>query len=194
MNIIKGVWNRIVFLPIKLRLKKCGSRVLFESAFKVEGAKYISVGNNFRSKARFHIAAIDYHNGCRFQPKIIIGNNVSINYDVHIACINKISIGNGSLIASKVFITDHFHGDTSEETLRIPPSDRKLISKGAVIIEENVWVGEGAAIMPGVTIGANSIIGANAVVTKSIPSNSIAVGVPAKCIRNNNSKEIENEN
>jgi acetyltransferase-like isoleucine patch superfamily enzyme len=67
--------------------------------------------------------------------------------------------------------------------LSIPPSERKLISKGPVIIGDNVWVGEGVAILPNVTIGRNCIIGTNSVVTKSIPENSVAAGIPAKVIK-----------
>jgi acetyltransferase-like isoleucine patch superfamily enzyme len=184
MRIIKGIWNRIVFFSLKIRLKSCGSQTLFEPEFEVEGAKFITIGSKVRSKSRFHLAAINYHNGVRFEPSIVIHDNVSINYDVHIAAINKVIIGKSSLIASKVFITDHFHGDTTYDSLNIPPSERTLFSKGPVIIGENVWIGEGAAIMPGVTIGNNSIIGANSVVTKSIPAFSVACGVPARIIKN----------
>ncbi|MBQ8133030.1 MAG: acyltransferase [Clostridia bacterium] len=183
MNVIRGIWNRILFLPTKFRLKKCGTKVLFESTFEVEGAKYITIGNNFRSKPRFHIAAIEVHNGLHFSPDIIIGNNVSINYDVHIACIDRIEIGDGTLLASKVFITDHNHGDTDIQTLKIPPQDRKLISKGPVVIGKNVWIGENVCIMPGVVIGDNCIIGANSVVTNSIPAYTVSAGVPAKIIK-----------
>lgn len=184
MNLIKGILNRIIFFGTKLKLKKCGKYVLFESLYEVEGEKYISVGSNVRTKSRFHIAAIDNHNGYKFIPEINIGSNVSINYDVHIACINKIDIGDGTLLASKIFITDHFHGNTDIESMKIPPSKRKLSSKGPVIIGRNVWIGEGAVIMPGVTIGDNSIIGANSVVTSSVPEFSIAAGVPAVIIKN----------
>jgi acetyltransferase-like isoleucine patch superfamily enzyme len=87
------------------------------------------------------------------------------------------------LLASKVFITDHYHGGIDSESIKIPPSTRIVQSKGPVIIEDNVWIGQGVAIMPDVTIGKNSIIGANAVVTKSFPPNSIIGGVPARLIK-----------
>ena len=183
MNIVKGSYNRIRFYFTKLKLKDCGKSTLFESPYEIEGAKYISVGSNVRVKPRFHIAAIDNHNGLTFNPTIIIGNGVSINYDVHIACIDRVEIGDGALLGSKIFITDHFHGDTNLESLSIPPSQRPLTSKGPVVIGKNVWIGEGVAIMPGVTIGDNSIIGANSVVTKDIPGFSIAVGAPARIIK-----------
>ena len=185
MNIIKGSWNRIWFLPVRLRLKRCGKGTFFESFFNIEGAGFISLGSHVRAKPRLHIAAISRHNNKSYSPEIVIGNDVSINYDVHIASINKIVIGDGTLIASKVFITDHMHGQAdSKEALELPPSSRPLHSKGPVIIENNVWVGEGCCILPGVRIGRNSIIGANAVVTKDVPAYSVVGGVPAEIIRN----------
>lgn len=163
---------------------------MLEFSFEIEGAKYISLGNNIRTKPRFHLAAIDKHNGIKFNPEIKIGDNVSINYDVHIACVDMVEIGEGSLLGSKVFITDHFHGDSTFESMCIPPSKRSLTSKGRVIIEKNVWIGEGVVIMPGVIIGNNSVIGANAVVTRNIPAFSVAVGNPAKVIKR---YEMEND-
>ena len=99
--------------------------------------------------------------------------------DVHIGCIDEVRIGNNVLMASRIYISDHFHGNTSIETLKLAPLERPLISKGPVIIEDNVWIGEGVCIMPGVKVGRNAVIGANAVVTKDVPPYSIAVGIPA---------------
>ncbi|WP_317633791.1 acyltransferase [Perspicuibacillus lycopersici] len=180
---LKAIKNRIVFYPRKLKFRKCGTRVIFESPFVLSGESYITAGDNIRTKPRLQLEAIDSLGNDKFTPEIMIGDDVSINYDVHIACINKVVIGKGVLIASKVFITDHGHGDTCIETLQIPPSKRKLYSKGPVIIEENVWIGEGVAVMAGVTIGKNSVIGANSVVTKDIPPFSVAVGTPARVIQ-----------
>ena len=87
------------------------------------------------------------------------------------------------MFASRIFITDHDHGDTKFESLDIPPKYRPLKSKGPVVIKKNVWVGEGAAILSGVTIGQNSIICTNAVVTKDVPPNSVVGGIPAKIIK-----------
>jgi acetyltransferase-like isoleucine patch superfamily enzyme len=87
------------------------------------------------------------------------------------------------LIASKVYISDHFHGNVTAEELDIAPVKRKLFSKGPVIIGDNVWIGEGVVIMPGVEIGNSCIIGANAVVTKSFPKDSVIGGNPARLIK-----------
>jgi acetyltransferase-like isoleucine patch superfamily enzyme len=118
-----------------------------------------------------------------FNPEISIGDGVIMNTDVHIGCINKIVIGNNVLFASRIYITDHSHGEITKEALSLPPSLRPLRTKGPVIIKNNVWIGEGVAILPGVTIGENSIIGANSVVTKCFPNNCVLAGNPAKVLK-----------
>lgn len=68
--------------------------------------------------------------------------------------------------------------------LDIQPNLRPLVSKGPIIIEENVWIGEMVCILGGVHIGKGSIIGAGSVVTKNIPPYSLACGIPAKVVKN----------
>lgn len=175
--------NEFISGWVKRSFKSCGSNFRAANPMYLLGARYITIGANFSCFANLRLEAFDYHNGHNYTPHIKIGDNVSMNYDCHIGCVNKIFIGNGVLLASKVFITDHFHGEIDLKNLEIPPSERKVHSKGPVIIEDNVWIGEGVAIMPNITIGKNSIIGANSVVTKSFPENSVIAGVPAKLIK-----------
>lgn len=146
------------------------------------GGEFVTIGDNFTCGKRFRLNAYDKFDKQVFAPEIVFGNDININDDCHIACIEKIHIGNNVLIAGKVFISDHFHGNTSLENLNIAPSHRNLITKGGIYIEDDVWIGEGVAIFPGVRIGRGSVIGANSVVTKSLPAFSIAVGAPAKRI------------
>lgn len=117
------------------------------------------------------------------KPKLIIGNNVNIQSDCHIGCINEVIIEDGVLMASFVFISDHSHGQSIYSEMEIPPIERPLHSKGPIHICKNVWIGEKVSVLPNVTIGEGSIIGANSVVTKDIPPFSIACGVPAKVIK-----------
>ena len=167
----------------KIQLKKTGNNIVFKYPLYLYGGKNIIIGDNFNSGYRFQLEAHKEHLGFYFNPQILIGNNVSINHDCHIGAINRIVIGDNVLIASKVFITDHSHGEITDEGIQLPPSKRKLFSKGPVYIGKGVWIGEGVAILPNVTIGENSIIGANSVITKDIPKNSVVGGNPARIIK-----------
>lgn len=171
---------------LKPHFKYVGINFYIEPAAEILGFKYISIGDNFTAFKRLRLEAYDFHNGQTFRPQLIIKANVSINYDCHIGCINRIEIGNNVLIGSKVFITDHSHGDITKNALDLPPAKRDLISKGPIIIGNNVWIGENVSILPNVTLGDGCIVGANSVVTKDFPKNSVLAGVPAKCIKSLN--------
>jgi acetyltransferase-like isoleucine patch superfamily enzyme len=149
----------------------------------IVGGKYISIGNRCTIGKRTVLSAWDKYASDTFMPEIIIGNNVAIGDDSHITAINKIEIGNFVLIGKKITITDNAHGKSDFELLSLPPAVRPLYSEGPVIIEDGVWIGDKATILPNVRIGRNAIIGANAVVTRDIPANSVAVGIPAKVIK-----------
>lgn len=165
------------------KFARVGKSPLIMRKIKVHGGEHITVGDNFYCYAGLRIETYARHNGERFSPQIVIGDNVSINPDCHIAAINRVELHDGVLLASRVFITDHFHGDTTAQSLAIPPQERRLTSKGAVVVKQNAWLGEGVAVMPGVTIGRNAVVGANSVVTGDIPDNAVAAGVPARVIK-----------
>ena len=112
-----------------------------------------------------------------------IGDNCMLGDRNHITCCNEITIGKNLRTGSDVLISDNSHGDPANIAERLlHPNKRSLYSKGSITIGDNVWIGEKAAVLAGVTIGNGAIIGANAVVTHDVPENAIAVGCPAKII------------
>ena len=108
-----------------------------------------------------------------------IGAHTFINHDCSFLDLGGITIDEGVLIAPKVTISSEGHP--------IAIGNRQSLSVTHVHICRNVWIGAGAVITPGVTIGENSIVAAGAVVTKDVPANVVVAGVPAKII-----KELEN--
>ncbi|HHQ4513889.1 TPA: acyltransferase [Aeromonas hydrophila] len=115
--------------------------------------------------------------------EIIISKNVSISQSVHIASCYKVVIEEGVLIGSNVHITDHNHGFGIEEEKILDPKNRKLVVKGMTIIGKKVWIADNVRILSGVSIGDGAVIGANAVVTKSVPPYTVVAGVPAREIK-----------
>ncbi|WDF59116.1 acyltransferase [Flavobacterium sp. KACC 22758] len=183
LTLIKLRGNQIYSIWISNDFKKVGENFNVKSPLYLTGGNNIVIGNNVNFDQRLRLDAIEQFADDKFTPVICIGDNVSIQKDCHIGAINQIIIGNNVLLASKVYISDHFHGEINLEAIQLPPAKRKLYTKGSVVIENNVWLGEGVVVLPGVRIGENSIVGANAVVTKSIPKNCVAGGNPAKIIR-----------
>lgn len=132
-------------------------------------ALFGAVGQVFEVKPPFRC---DY--GCHIYAK----ENLYINYDCIILDCNQVFIGNNVLLAPKVQIYTAYH-PLDAETRR---SGWEMAAP--ITIGDDVWVGGGTIICPGVTIGNNTTIGAGSVVTKDIPANVVAAGNPCRVIRN----------
>jgi acetyltransferase-like isoleucine patch superfamily enzyme len=172
--------NETAQAAFKSAVPHLGSDSCVTHPFYLKNPKYFHIGNGFCAQPGLRIEAWDQFIEEKFQPIIKIGNRVGLNWNVHIGAINRIEIGDDVLVGSNVLITDHAHG--SAEGAILKPIDRPLKSKGPVVIEANVWIGEGVCILPGVHIGKGAIIGANAVVTCNIPAGAVVGGVPARPI------------
>ncbi len=140
----------------------------------------IKIGNNVRIANDSRISL--YLSSCEI-PKVIIHDNVYCGSNISIITASKVEIFENVLMASYITILGENHSQDPENPL--PYGKQGLIAK-PVTIREGVWIGEKVAIMPGVTIGEKSVIGTSSVVTKDIPAYSIAVGNPAKVIKQYN--------
>ena len=109
-----------------------------------------------------------------------LGNNSSLEQFAHITCGESIVIGDNLMASANVMITDIDHGIDPEDAL---PYNKQGLRTRPVKIGNNVFIGMGSFIMPGVTIGNNVVIGANSVVNKDIPNDVMVAGSPARPIK-----------
>ena len=177
-NIIYTMWIRNFLGQIGEN-----SSIAYPCSLQGGGQKRIKIGNNTQIQSYSILGCWENYRDQKFSPTITIGDNCSIGEYGHITACNNITIGNGLLTGHYVYIGDNAHGGLSIEEANIPPIGRQLISKGEVVIGNNVWIGDKVTVLGGVTIGDNVIIGANSVVTHDVPSNCMAAGIPAKVVK-----------
>ena len=184
IELFRNLKNKLIWNCYNTKFKRVGNNTICCKYPQIYGAEYIEIGNNFKGGDNLRLECMDsYRNsGKQYTPELIIGNNVTFTSDTQISCIDKVVIGDNCLFGRYVYISDNTHGTSDYSDLVIPPLERELSSKGPVIIGKNVWIGRCSTILSGVTIGDNAIIGANSVVNKDVPANSIVAGVPAKII------------
>lgn len=115
---------------------------------------------------------------------IKIGNNSGIGINARVA--GPLEIGNDVMIAPNVFIITQNHKISDLDV----PMRLQTAPKEKVTICDDVWIGANAVILPGVTVGKGSVVGAGAIVTKDVPEYAIVGGNPAKVIKYRNGKEI----
>lgn len=181
---IDKVWRTIYAGYCSSRLKRLGKDTVIEPyLLGLAGGKYISIGENCYIDKSVQISAWDSYQGQNFVPEIIVGDNCGIGAYSHISAINSIHIGNNVRMGKSILITDNAHGASRRDYLDISPRLRPLVSKGPIVIEDNVWIGEKSSIMPAVRIGRGAIIAANSVVTHDVEPYSVVGGNPAKLIK-----------
>lgn len=156
-----------------------GENSYLERGLRLWNTKFISIGSDVVIRRMSTLSTWDTYYGKNYIPRIEIGDGCSIGEFFNISCTNEIVLGKNVLIGRWVTIIDHSHGDFQEIQLSIPPAERELISKGRIVIEDNVWIGDKATICPNVHIHKGAIIGANSVVTKDVEAYTIVAGCPA---------------
>lgn len=190
MNIRKII-NSMRAYPKKRKFQKnciCGENLVVSRTANIfvnpslPPRKNVVIGDNCDIKAVLNA----YGDG-----KITIGNNCYTGYKTYIGAMESITIGNDVIISSDVRIFDNNNHPTSPKMRReMSHSDFygdlwtwKHAEHKPVTICDNVWIGEYAAILKGVTVGKGSIVASHSVVTKDVPEYSIVAGNPAKVVK-----------
>lgn len=161
------------YVWLRLRYRNLGVGVFF-----VDRGADIIIGSRARISFGHGLRCMRDFTG-HFYGHVSIGDGVFFNRGCHVVAHEALSIGNHCLFGEMVSIHDdnHIPGRGSE------PIASRGLRTAPITIGDNVWVGAKATILAGVSIGDNAVIGANAVVTRDVPANSIAVGIPARVVR-----------
>ena len=146
---------------------------------KIQGHEHISIGRQTYIHKFVWLGAYKIEDT---SPELVISDGVCIGNFNHITCVKKVVIGKNVLTADRVYISDNLHKFSNPN---IPILQQGIFVKNEVKIGEGSWIGENVCII-GASVGKNSIIGANSVVTNDIPDYSIAVGAPARVIKKYN--------
>jgi acetyltransferase-like isoleucine patch superfamily enzyme len=147
--------------------------VYIESGFMIEGANRVALepGVVVQRRSVFTITP---------DGRLMIGAGSRIGSDAVIAVAREVTLGRDVLIAARCYISDHGH--------RFTDAGRPVMHQGAdvprpVHIGDGSWLGINVCILPGVTLGKNCVVGANSVVTQSVPDGAVVAGVPARVLR-----------
>ena len=194
-RVFEGFKTRLSTFFCKMQLGSVGigTRIRPHCLLKGDGLKNVKIGNGcyIDTSNVIECSARLKKDGKDVTPVLTIGNRCNFGEYNHITAVNRIVIGDNLLTGRFVLITDNSHGLFEMVELNKHPSHRQVVSKGEVVIGDNVWLGDKVSILPGVHIGDGCIIGANSVVTHDVPNYSIAAGNPAKVIKkiDNSSKK-----
>ena len=159
------------------RLHSLGRRSALGRCLELNNPRAVAIGSRVTIASEFVLS--DLCPGQAECPKIVIGDRCTIMYRFQCNAAQSVRIGRNVLIASNVLITDSDHVvEAGTPTARNP----KLVTQ-PVCIEDNCWLGQNVVVVKGVTIGHDSIVGANSVVTRDIPPCSVAAGNPARVVK-----------
>lgn len=166
-----------VCLPFYVELNDMGAinRLLLHSRFGEARAILRKMATNLApdSYVENHLFI---HNAQRNYSNLTIGRKAYVGKDCFFDLSDKITIGDGAVLAMRVTILTHFDGGNSEAAKRFPPNTKP------VQIQSGAYIGAGAVLLPGVTIGVGALVAAGAVVIKDVPPRAEFAGVPARAI------------
>lgn len=160
------------------RLYALGSRSVLGKSMQINNPRAVAIRSRVTISDQFILA--DLCPNQREVPKISIGDGCIILYRFQCNAAQSVRIGRNVLIASNVLITDSDH---VIEPGGVPVTRNGRFVTRPVFIDDNCWIGQNAVVLKGVTIGRESIVGANSVVTHDVPSRSVVAGNPARVIK-----------
>lgn len=175
-RLLTKVWSTWFALRHRASFGALGRTAFMHHPYRVDGARGIELGDGCSLQRGGWLYCVSQDG---LPARLRIGANCDFGYHNHITCVRDVVIEDHVLTANNVYVADNVH---EFEDVTRPIKDQPVRFKGPVRIGRGAWIGENACII-GASVGRNSVIGANAVVTHDIPDFCVAVGIPARVIR-----------
>jgi len=175
LNLIRKITNRLYTFFLKSSFHSLGKKSFINFPATVNCPQAMSIGDNVWIREHAWLNCTSKEG----EKQLTIGSGTVTGRYLHINAYKSVILEDKVLLSDRVFISDVHH---SFEDSTKPIVDQGVTEPKPVLLKTGCWIGIGACIMPGVTIGKNAIVGANAVVTKDVPDNAIALGIPAKIV------------
>jgi acetyltransferase-like isoleucine patch superfamily enzyme len=162
------VRDRVRARILALRGATVGRKVRLGAGFKVERPWCLKVGTAFHAEGGVYLKIVSEDARLEFGDSVFVGRGSE--FDV----LEKVSVGDHTVIAPGCFITDHNHGTSPNRRI-----DQQPCISSAIEIGRDVWLGTNVVVVAGIKIGDGAVVAANAVVTRDVPPMAIVAGVPA---------------
>jgi acetyltransferase-like isoleucine patch superfamily enzyme len=187
---IEFIWKKMLRLRARLytamlfrSFHSFGKNSVIVPPLRFNNLRHIQVGKNVTILGGCWLQAVDDDGGGIGEPKIIIHDGATIGMDATVTAAKLVVIEENVLFGRNVHVSDHSH---EYHDIRVSVAAQGIRKKTEVRIGAGTWIGQNAAILPGTSIGKHCIIGANSVINTTIPDFSVAVGAPAKVIKQYN--------
>lgn len=163
---------------LALRGAGLGHKVFLGSRCKVERPWCVRIGNRFVAEDSVYLKIVADSASLEFGDYVFVGRGSE--FDV----LERVSVGDHTVIAPGCFVTDHNHGIAGDSRIDEQPSTAR-----PVLIGKDVWLGAKVVVVAGVTIGDGAVVGASSVVTRDVPPMAVVAGAPAMLLRYRNNEE-----
>jgi acetyltransferase-like isoleucine patch superfamily enzyme len=168
--------NKMFALAVGGAFAGFGRKTVIQLPVRLDGEARIVLGDGVFVGANSWLQVI----GDDPQARLTLGDGTAASGHVVLAAAHSVTIGRRVLMARGVYIADHGH---AFDDLSLPVIEQGLAHVAAVEIADGAWLGENVVVCPGVRVGRNAVVGANSVVTRDVPDGCVAVGAPARVIR-----------
>lgn len=177
-----GYWvrlrDKLFSVAVSGAFESFGKRSVISVPVRLSGVHRISIGSGVGLGPGCWLQTLDPPGGGR--PRLAIGDGVVSSGGTVLSAAREVVVERGVLFARNVYVGDHIH---EYRDAGVAVQLQPLAKLAPIRIGEGAWLGQNVVVCPGVTIGRGSVIGANSVVTVSVPEFSLAVGAPARVVR-----------